>query len=49
MPVVMSLLPEHVRRRVVQVTAQEVLEQIVGPPDDAWVPEFQRKYGLESK
>ncbi|HEY5471671.1 MAG TPA: hypothetical protein VIK32_00625 [Candidatus Limnocylindrales bacterium] len=49
MPVVMSLLPEYVRRRVVLVTVQEVLEQIVGPPDDAWVPEFQRKYGLESK
>jgi len=49
MPVVMSLLPEHVRRRVVLLTVQEVLEQIVDSPDDAWVPELRRKYGLESK
>ena len=46
MPVVTSLLPEHVRRRVVLVTVQEVLEQIVDAPDRAWVPEFRRKYGL---
>jgi hypothetical protein len=26
---------------------QEVLERIVDAPDDAWVPEFRRKYGLE--
>jgi hypothetical protein len=49
MPVVMSLLPEHVRRRVELVTVQEVLERIVDHPDDAWVPEFRRKYGLESR
>jgi hypothetical protein len=48
MPVVMSLLPDHVRRRVVLVTVQEVLEQIVDPPEAVWVPEFRRKYGLES-
>jgi POLQ-like helicase len=47
MPVMMTLLPEHVRRQVVLVTVQEVLEQIVDAPDDAWVSEFRRKYGLE--
>ena len=47
MPVVTSLLPEHVRRRVVLVSVQEVLEQIVDPPDDVWVPELRCKYGLE--
>ena len=46
MPVVTSLLPEHVHRRVLLVTVQEVLEQIVDPPNDVWVPEFRRKYGL---
>jgi len=24
-----------------------VVEQIVGPPDDTRVPEFRRKYGLD--
>ena len=49
MPVVMSLLPDHLRQRVALVTVQEVLEQIVDASDDAWVSEFRRKYGLESR
>lgn len=46
MPVLLSLLPDAIRPRVIQLSIQELLKEISSTQDESWVSQFKEKYGL---
>lgn len=50
MPFLLTLVPEHLRKRILSISVQELTEEIkVADTHQDWIGNFERKYGLTKK